>query len=308
MPAISVIMSTYNEEEKYLKAAIESILNQTYLDFEFIIILDNPKNELHRALIQKYEMNDNRIKFYINKKNLGLAKSLNKGLSLAKGKYICRMDADDISENNRMELQKAYLEQNNYDLVGGVTQIINEHNEIIYSIKAIPYDFNKIRKIIKYNQCIAHPTWFGKKEMFDCLGGYREIPLCEDYDFTLRAILKGYTISNVNKQVLKYRMTSNSISRKNLLDQFLYSKYITKCYSKKKIADINLANKYVKKNSSDRKNIRYSRANTVFNDALTLLEKKYYGKCILKCLCIPFISLKYVNKIYRLLILQVNCR
>ena len=306
MPSVSVIMSTYKEEEKYLRAAIESILNQTYKDFEFIIILDNPENNLHISIIQEYAEHDKRVNFHINEKNLGLTKSLNKGLSLAKGRYICRMDADDISENDRIEVQKKYLEENNYDLIGGITQIIDENNNAIYSIKKVPTDFSNIKKIIKYNQCIAHPTWFGKKEIFDNLNGYREIPLCEDYDFTLRAILKGYTISNVNEQVLKYRMTSNSISRSNLLEQFLYSKYITKCYCKKKIADINLAKKYVEKNSNTKKSIRYSKANTIFNYALLLLEKHSYIKCIMKCIQIPFISFYYVNKIFRLVRVQLE--
>ena len=308
MPSVSVIMSTYKEEEKYLRAAIESVLNQTYKDFEFIIILDNPDNTVHISIIEEYAFNDKRIRFYKNEANLGLTKSLNKGLSLAKGRYICRMDADDISENNRIEIQKKYLEENNYDLIGGITQIVDENNNAIYSIKRIPTDFSKIKKIIKYNQCIAHPTWLGKKEIFDNLNGYREIPLCEDYDFTLRAILKGYAISNINEQVLKYRMTSNSVSRNNLLEQFLYSKYITKCYSKKKIADINLAKKYVEKNSTKNKNIRYSKANALFNSALFSLENHDYLEVLIKCIKILFVSHCYLEKIYRLVKIQINAK
>lgn len=308
MPSVSVIMSTYKEEENYLRAAIESILNQTYKDFEFIIILDNPENNLHISIIQEYAEHDKRVNFHINEKNLGLTKSLNKGLSLAKGRYICRMDADDISENDRIKIQKKYLEENNYDLIGGITQIIDENNNAIYSIKKVPTDFSNIKKIIKYNQCIAHPTWFGKKEIFDNLNGYREIPLCEDYDFTLRAILKGYAISNINEQVLKYRMTSNSISRNNLLEQFLYSKYITKCYCKKKIADINLAKKYVEKNSTENKNIRYSKANALFNSALFSLENHNYLEVLIKCIKILFVSHYYLEKIYRLVKIQINAK
>ena len=127
MPSVSVIMSTYKEKEKFLREAIESILNQSFQDFEFIIILDNPDNELHISIIEEYALKDKRIRFYKNETNLGLTQSLNIGLSLAKGKYICRMDADDISENNRIELQKYYLEENNFDLIGGITQIIDEN-------------------------------------------------------------------------------------------------------------------------------------------------------------------------------------
>ena len=112
MCLVSVIMSTYKEEEIFLRQAIESILDQTYKDFEYIIILDNPDNDLHIKIIEEYTNIDKRIKFYINKKNIGLTASLNKGLELAKGIYICRMDADDISISNRIENQKKYLEEN----------------------------------------------------------------------------------------------------------------------------------------------------------------------------------------------------
>lgn len=306
MTKVSVIMATYKEEEKYLRAAIESILNQTFKDFEYIIILDNPDNLLHISIIQEYMKKDKRVRFFINKINKGLTYSLNKGLKNACGEYICRMDADDISEINRIELQLNYLKNNDYDLIGGITQIIDENDRSIYSIKTVPHDFNKIKKIIRYNQCIAHPTWFGKKQLFDSLEGYRDIPLCEDYDFTLRAILKGYKISNINQQLLKYRMTENSISRNNLYKQFLYAKYITKCYSHGKIANIDLAKKYVKSRNSDIKNKRYSKANQKFNLALSLLEEKKYFMCFKSCIIIPFISMNYLKKIYRLVMVQIN--
>lgn len=99
----------------------------------------------------------------------------------------------------------------------------------------IPANPDKIKKCIRYNQVVPHPTWFGRKEMFEHLNGYRKIPLCEDYDFTLRALLKGYRVSNLNKVVLQYRMTSQSISRNNLFEQFLYAKYITCSYKKERL-------------------------------------------------------------------------
>ena len=236
MVETSVIMATYKESIDCLKQSIESIINQTYNDFEFIIILDNPNNKEHIAFINDYVCKDERIKFYINDKNMGLTNTLNRGLKLAEGKYICRMDADDISELYRMEHQKKYLEENDFDLIGGISQMIDEDGNTIYSIKKVPTNFKKIKKCIKYNQVISHPTWFGKKEVFDKLNGYRNMPLCEDYDFTLRAILQGFKISNVNECVLKYRMTKDSISRSNLFEQYLFARYITKQYSEGKVS------------------------------------------------------------------------
>ena len=148
MVETSVIMATYKESIECLKQSIESIINQTYNDFEFIIILDNPDNKEHIAFINDYVCKDERIKFYINDKNMGLTNTLNRGLELAEGKYICRMDADDISELYRMEHQKKYLEENDFDLIGGISQMIDEDGNTIYSIKKVPTDFKKIKKCI----------------------------------------------------------------------------------------------------------------------------------------------------------------
>ena len=106
-PAISVIMTAYNTE-KYIKEAIESILNQTFKDFEFIIV-DDGSTDNTRLIIEEYAKKDRRIKILYNKKNLGIVKSLNKAIAIAKGKYIARMDSDDVSKLNRLEKQFVFM-------------------------------------------------------------------------------------------------------------------------------------------------------------------------------------------------------
>lgn len=306
MCEVSIIMSTYKEEEVFLRQSIESILNQTYKDFEYIIILDNPNNKLHMKIINDYASKDKRIKFYINEQNMGLTASLNRGLSLAKGKYICRMDADDISINNRLELQKRYLENNDFDLIGGISQMIDENGKVIYSIKKVPTDLNKIKKSLKYNQVISHPTWFGKKEVFDKLNGYRNMPLCEDYDFTLRAVLQGYKISNIDEIVLKYRMTTSSISRSNLYEQYLFAKYITKKYSNNEVADIKSAKDFVEKKNKEKVAKRYLKANQRFNELLMDIEEKKYLSFVKDGILLTFTSFNYLNKIYRFFMVSIS--
>lgn len=306
MVETSVIMATYKESIECLKQSIESIINQTYNDFEFIIILDNPDNKEHIAFINDYVCKDERIKFYINDKNMGLTNTLNRGLKLAEGKYICRMDADDISELYRMGHQKKYLEENDFDLIGGISQMIDEDGNTIYSIKKVPTNFKKIKKCIKYNQVISHPTWFGKKEVFDKLNGYRNMPLCEDYDFTLRAILQGFKISNVNECVLKYRMTKDSISRSNLFEQYLFARYITKQYSEGKVSEVEEAKAYVKKNLSDKNAKRYLKGNERFNNALNNLEEKQYIQFIANGIALLFTSKYYLDKIFRFVMVYLN--
>ena len=303
---ISIIMSTYKEEENLLRESIESILNQTYKDFEFIIILDHPENDLHKRIIEKYSKIDNRIRFFVNEKNIGLTGSLNRGLSLAKGEYIARMDADDISLPYRLERQLEYIKKNQYDLIGGITQMIDEDGNSIYSIQKVPTDFNKIKKALRYGQCIAHPTWLGRKEVFDYLNGYRNIPFCEDFDFTLRVVLNGFKISNLNETVLKYRMTKNSISRNNLYDHYLYMKYITNEYSNGNIASVENAKEYVKNHLNKKNAEKYLEANVIFNRMLQeMTDKKIIGFTIdgFKLL---FTSKYYLDKIYRFAMLSLN--
>ena len=303
---ISIIMSTYKEEENLLRESIESILNQTYKDFEFIIILDHPENDLHKRIIEKYSKIDNRIRFFVNEKNIGLTGSLNRGLSLAKGEYIARMDADDISLPYRLERQLEYIKKNQYDLIGDITQMIDEDGNSIYSIQKVPTDFNKIKKALRYGQCIAHPTWLGRKEVFDYLNGYRNIPFCEDFDFTLRVVLNGFKISNLNETVLKYRMTKNSISRNNLYDQYLYMKYITNEYSNGNIASVENAKEYVKNHLNKKNAEKYLEANVIFNRMLQeMTDKKIIGFTIdgFKLL---FTSKYYLDKIYRFAMLSLN--
>lgn len=306
MANVSVLMSTYKEEEMFLRKSIESILNQTYTDFEFIIILDDPENELHKKIINEYQEEDQRIHFFINKKNMGLTKSLNYGLTKCNGKYICRMDADDISLPNRIQHQLEYIEKNSYDLIGGITQIVDENDKPIYSISKVPSNFESIKRKLRYNQCIAHPTWFGKKDVFETLNGYREIPLCEDYDFTLRAVLKGFKISNIEETVLKYRMTGNSISRSNLFRQYLFAKYITSQYSRGNVANIEDVYKYVEMKFDEKNSKKYTKANVYFNNLLNNIERKEFILFICNGFKLLFASKYYLNKVWRLFMVSID--
>lgn len=303
---ISVIMSTYKEDERLLRESIESILNQTYRDFEYIIILDYPDNDVHKSVIEEYALKDDRIHFYINEKNMGLTDSLNRGLSLCHGEYIARMDADDISLPNRLERQMKYLEKNHYDLIGGITEMINENGSLLYSIKSVPTDPKKINKALRYSQCVAHPTWLGKKEVFEKNAGYRHMPLCEDYDFTLRAVLNGFVISNLNEAVLKYRMTSNSISRSNLFEQYLYMSYITNEYKNNRIASVDKAYTYVQQHLNETDSDKYLKANVIFNRMLQEMSDKQFLSFIKDGFCLLFSSKYYLNKIYRFMMLSLN--
>lgn len=295
-------MPCYRENQVILKMAIESILKQTYENFELIIILDDPENNNLKDVIKSFS--DSRIRFYVNEKNLKLAKTLNKGISLAQGKYIARMDADDISLPYRLEKQLNYLEKNNLDLIGGITEVIDENGNSIYSINKLPKDIKKINKALAYGNCIPHPTWFLKKDVYTSLHGYREIPLSEDYDFLLRAALNGYRLSNLNEPVLKYRMTTNSISRSNLYYQYLYMKFLSYEYKNGKVTSISNSMDFVRKKNNTVKAENYSKANQLFNKMLRELENREFKDLFLNGIKLLFLSNAYLNKIYRLV--QLN--
>jgi glycosyltransferase involved in cell wall biosynthesis len=227
-PKISVIMSTYNEPIKWLKESIDSILNQTFGDFEFIIINDNPKRKDLQVELEKYQKKDKRIKFIKNKKNLGLTKSLNQGLKMAKGKYIARMDADDISLNTRFEIQHNYLEkQSDIFLVGsGATFIDEKGNFLLKNIPPITH--KKIIERFKIKNCLLHPTIMMRNE--EKLKYREKLLYVEDYDFYLNLATKGKKLFTMNKILLKCRISKNSIRHKKAFHQKLFAEKAREFY------------------------------------------------------------------------------
>ena len=154
---VSVILSAYNEEECWFREAVESILNQSYENFELILILDNPNNTLLEGIINEYANKDNRIVYIKNEKNLGLVKSLNKGLEYARGKYIARMDADDISLSDRFEKQiRCFKEDNSLSIVGGNIKEFIEYCVAKYGARlgSLTIDSNSIIYFYDKDKCM----------------------------------------------------------------------------------------------------------------------------------------------------------
>lgn len=218
-------MSTYNETVNELEKSINSILNQTYKNIEFIIISDNPQN--YKNIDYLDSLTDVRIRIIKNKTNIGLVASLNEALNLATGEYVARMDADDISYLNRLVTQIVYIKSRDLDVVGGNVEFIDESDEII-SQQHFPSEHSKINYFLKWGNCVPHPTWLVKKNVYLSLNGYRNIPRCEDYDFICRAIQNGFKIGNVREYVLKYRIRENSVSNSKKGEQYLVRDYIAR--------------------------------------------------------------------------------
>jgi glycosyltransferase involved in cell wall biosynthesis len=203
-PILSVLLPVYNAE-KYLASAIESILHQTYSNFNFIIINDgSTDNSLN--ILQSFAKNDKRIQL-INRENKGLVYTLNEGLALIKTPYVARMDADDIALPRRFEKQMEYI-LNNKDclLLGSRVIIIDSDGDEICEMGDY-YSHEEIDQglLEKKGQLIYHPSIIFQKDIIDQLGGYRsKYPHVEDLDLFLRVSEQG-KIENLKEPLLKYR-------------------------------------------------------------------------------------------------------
>lgn len=224
MPAISAIMSVYNAE-KYISQAIDSILNQSFKDFEFIIIEDcSTDNSL--AILNSYAEKDSRIKIIQkqeNKRMKGFIENLNIGLNEAQGKYIARMDADDIAHPLRFEKQYQYLETNpDIFMVGSAVNFIDENNHFIKKLEALEHHTEIIKQMPK-TVTMYHPVIMFRNHSNI---RYRNLYYCEDYDLYLRLINEGKKFHNFTESLLDYRILNTSISRKD--NKFLCILFVEK--------------------------------------------------------------------------------
>ena len=157
---ISIVMSCYNEKQSYLELSVQSILDQSHTNFEFIIINDSTSNE-NLIYLNHVASIDSRVKIINNSKRVGLAKSLNKAISYSDGDYILRMDTDDISFKDRIKYQLDFMVNNpKIDVAGSNAKYINESGEKIKNVKMI------LNSNIYLNTMVIHPSVIGKNLFF----------------------------------------------------------------------------------------------------------------------------------------------
>ena len=220
---VSVLMCIYKENTRFLCEAIESILNQTYTDFEFVIVGDTPSEDRKRvfAIIDDYVAKDSRIKFFPNETNIGLTKSLNVGLSRFSGKYIARMDADDISVPTRLEKQVAFMETNPQLLASSAWfEFIDEEGKHSGDIIRHSYSISKIRLDILKNTVLGHPVSIYHRIINNEGVRYDEsMTYAQDYMLWVWMLQYG-DISNIQEVLLYYRINKEQItSRHGLMQQ-----------------------------------------------------------------------------------------
>lgn len=208
-PLVSVIMPTYNTE-KYVVQAVKSILNQTYKNFEFIIV-DDCSTDTTLSILKCFEKKDKRIILIQNKENLGVTRSLNKALESAKGKYIIRMDADDWAYPNRFELQVETMEKNPQVVVSGsYVEVCNSMLETIYVRKYHRSDIDIRKHIFRYSP-FAHPATIWRTNILKKERYNEMLTTCQDYELYFRVGKFGKFL-NLDKTLLKLRLHDRSMS------------------------------------------------------------------------------------------------
>jgi hypothetical protein len=203
-------MAVYNGE-KFLREAVDSILNQTLEDFEFIIINDG-STDASEDILDSYRRADPRLQVY-SQPNRGLVESLNRGCALARGKYIARMDADDVSIPDRLAMQVEFLEEHaETSVVGGAVEIVDAAGTH-KGVDSNPLDDAAIKsKLLSGSSPYYHGTVLMRAEVLAEFGGYRKVVVsAEDYDLWSR-MADHYKLANLPATVLKYRRHPQQIS------------------------------------------------------------------------------------------------
>jgi glycosyltransferase involved in cell wall biosynthesis len=208
MPEISVVMSVYNGE-RFLREAVRSILDQSFSDFEYIIVNDRSTDQTASILAS---FNDRRIRLVHNSENIGLTASLNKGIALAQGKFIARMDADDISLSGRLEHQVDFLKAHSeIGVLGTAYQVIDQDGN-----SGIVKSFPTSSAVIKWRLCfenpIVHPSVMMRCDILERAGGYNpEMMTAQDYDLWQRVSV--FTrLSNLPDVLIKLRKHDLSVT------------------------------------------------------------------------------------------------
>ncbi|MCP5063145.1 MAG: glycosyltransferase [Ignavibacteriae bacterium] len=207
---VSVVMPVHNGE-KYLREAIESVLNQTYANFEFLII-ENCSTDSSIEIINSYS--DTRIRVIVEEE-CGIVQAYNRGFKEAKGEYIVVHDHDDVSFTDRIEEQLKFVILNNLDLCGSSFEIVNEHGMFIKQIFPPKKKEKIIERIFFDFFAFFNPTFMIKRELIELLGYFDlDYPIGTDYDFLLKS-LKDYRCGNTPNILLKYRVHDSNTSSKD---------------------------------------------------------------------------------------------
>ncbi len=222
-PCVSVLMTTYNGE-RFLGKAIESILSQSFTDLELIVV-DDGSTDSSASIIRSFSKHDSRVRGIFFNRNLGVPKAANCALRATRGKYIARMDSDDLCHPDRLAKQVAYLEKHSEIFVLGCRSMnIDEWDKKKNGIRTdVPFRCGRLliaRRITDGEYFVHHPTLMMRKFCLEELGGYREIfPIGEDLDLCARLLERyGAVFENLSERLYFYRRYKESLTKRHSFD------------------------------------------------------------------------------------------
>lgn len=206
IPLITVSMTAYNEKESYLKAAVESVLKQTFKDFELIVGIDNPQDKVLRNIMEKYSKKDKRVKYFVNEVNVGWGETRNRIMKRAKGKYIATLDADDMAQPTRFAKQIKYMKENPHiDMLFTWADIIGENEEFIRKFNPSKELYKNVKKnFFKVNLAI-NSSMMAKRIVHEKVPYSKKLRRSVDYDFWVRAIIAKFKVSVLEDYLTLYR-------------------------------------------------------------------------------------------------------
>ncbi len=263
---ISVILPVYNSQE-FISQSINSVLNQTYKNFELIII-DDGSTDNSKEICKKLSKKDERI-IFIDNLHKGLTISLNKALEIAKGKFIARQDADDVSLPERFEKQVSWFLKNEKRVLCGTNCKILYKNNVYKNNKSLKFTNSGITKKLKYSNCFVHSSTMFLRNSAQILGNYDEnLEFAQDYDLWWKLTTLG-EVGNLNEKLLVLRNREDSISVKNKNNQTLnFIKSCIKFYAyKNKIVGIN-----------ENKDIKFYENNILTKNKIKVMKYLYNDK------------------------------
>jgi hypothetical protein len=213
---VSVVMAVYNERPRLMES-IQSILNQTFSDFEFIIINDG-STDGSKEMLEQFADQDDRIRLF-HQKNRGLTPSLNRGLSEAQGAYVARMDGDDVSRPNRLEKQVRFLDSNpGIGIVGSWVDQMDADGESNGEWH-LPTDPDLIAWELLFHNCLCHPSVMMRHSLLEELGGYANwAAQAQDYELWTRAVFES-RLANLPEKLHRLRRHGDSITETKRADQ-----------------------------------------------------------------------------------------
>ena len=213
-PRVSVVIPVFMPHAQYFRQAIDSVLNQSFSDFELIVVED-PSPSSGQALLAGID--DPRLKYVLNSERTSLPRQHNRGLAEARGAFICRFDADDICEPQRIERELVFLQSHpEIDVVGSNVTVLNEDSSVVGS-RRYPTRHDEIVSAMRRFNPIANSTVMFRREIYERFGGWRDSALpAQDYEWYSRLAAGGARFANLDEALVRYRLHGGSIKSSKL--------------------------------------------------------------------------------------------